>query len=239
MDNRPIGVFDSGIGGLNILAKLVRFFPEEDFIYLGDNCNVPYGNKTVGEISALTRSGILSLKKCGVKAVVLACNTASLNAVLVGDTDIPVIRLIPHVSDSWILNKKGCFLGTEATVCACRGKSYFSQRTKLDYIPLKNLARAIEESVVSRKKLVLADHLVTTAEKYDYVYLGCTHFIGAKEDICRLLAVNKYYDGSEYLIENLSNYLEKHNLYAQNIQSVNFVGESAGLNSSVYARLAP
>jgi len=67
MDNRPIGVFDSGIGGLNILAKLVRFFPEEDFIYLGDNCNVPYGNKTVGEISALTRSGILSLKNRNLK----------------------------------------------------------------------------------------------------------------------------------------------------------------------------
>ena len=98
--NLPIGVFDSGIGGLNVLNRLAKKFKSENFIYLGDNKNAPYGNKTLNEIKELTVSSIDKLLSYNVKAVVIACNTVSTNlyGYLKTKYDIPIIPTVPPVT---------------------------------------------------------------------------------------------------------------------------------------------
>ena len=77
MSNRPIGVFDSGVGGLSVFSQLVKLLPDENYIYFGDTINLPYGSKTQDELVEITRK-IFDFFKCkNVKAVVMACNTTS------------------------------------------------------------------------------------------------------------------------------------------------------------------
>ena len=76
-DNRPIGVYDSGIGGLTVLKKLKQFLPYESFVYYGDTINIPYGTKTKSELLKITKNTMKFFKEKNVKAVVMACNTTS------------------------------------------------------------------------------------------------------------------------------------------------------------------
>ncbi|MBO2517918.1 MAG: glutamate racemase [Clostridiales bacterium] len=75
--NAPIGIFDSGVGGISVLAECIRQLPGEDFIYFGDTLNAPYGTKTTGEILRLCENVADILTEKGVKAIVIACNTAT------------------------------------------------------------------------------------------------------------------------------------------------------------------
>ena len=77
MDDRPIGMFDSGFGGVSVLAETVRLLPAERFLFLGDNLNAPYGDRTPAEVLDFTRQGVNRLTALGCKAVVIACNTAT------------------------------------------------------------------------------------------------------------------------------------------------------------------
>ena len=95
MDNRPIGVFDSGMGGASLLRNAVRMLPKENFIYYGDNGNAPYGDRTEAEILSLTSNAADFLLEHGVKVLVIACNTAtgaSIN-VLRRKLGVPVISM--------------------------------------------------------------------------------------------------------------------------------------------------
>ena len=81
MNNAPIGVFDSGVGGISVLRKAVEILPEEKFIYYGDSANAPYGVKTDEEAYRLSEHVFLKLLDMGAKAVMVACNTATSVAV--------------------------------------------------------------------------------------------------------------------------------------------------------------
>ena len=76
-DNRPIGVLDSGLGGISVLRELVKLMPGEDFIYYGDSANAPYGTRTPEEVIDLTKKDVEFLLERGAKAIVVACNTAT------------------------------------------------------------------------------------------------------------------------------------------------------------------
>ena len=90
----PIGVFDSGLGGLTVLSALVRALPRQDFVYLGDNANAPYGWKSPAEIYELTIAGVERLFREGCGLVVLACNTAS--AVALHDLQVNWLNPATH-----------------------------------------------------------------------------------------------------------------------------------------------
>ncbi len=79
--NKPIGIFDSGVGGISVLKKAIKILPNEDYIYFGDSKNAPYGVKTVEEIKKLTFKAIDLLLSKGCKAIVVACNTATSAAI--------------------------------------------------------------------------------------------------------------------------------------------------------------
>ena len=76
-DNRPIGVLDSGLGGISVLRELVKLMPGEAFLYYGDSANAPYGTRTPEEVIDLTKKDVDFLLERGAKAIVVACNTAT------------------------------------------------------------------------------------------------------------------------------------------------------------------
>ena len=92
----PIGVFDSGIGGLTVVREIMRQMPEEDIVYFGDTARVPYGSKSKETIRRFSRQIVSFLRTKRVKAIVIACNTASAHAldVIEKEQDIPVIGVI-------------------------------------------------------------------------------------------------------------------------------------------------
>ena len=235
MDNRAIGVFDSGIGGIPVLHSLMKAFPEEDFIYLGDNGNVPYGNKSKEFISEATIKNINCLVQNNVKAVVIACNTASLNSDIDGVGDVPVFKLKPQISYSVSSKANGCFYGTEATVFAVKKSGILSRFESIEYVSLSRLAEEVENKLFLREKCVLADHLLTTAKKYDFIYLGCTHYLYLKEQFVALTGAKVVFDGVDLIAQNLFNYMEKYGLHAQNIQTVEFIGKFAEKNAEIFS----
>ena len=93
--NLPIGVFDSGIGGLTVLYKLIEMFPKEDFIYVGDTINLPYGTKTSEQLREIISGVAGYLNNLPVKSIVIACNTATTNSHhLKDEMDLPIIGVI-------------------------------------------------------------------------------------------------------------------------------------------------
>ncbi len=236
MDCRPIGVFDSGIGGIPVLKKLTERFPRESFIYLGDNANVPYGSKKKEEIIDLTLSGIDRLFSLGVKAAVVACNTAS-TAV----RDLPlknVALLVPDIDAEKYKNKKGLFIATPATVESVTKSGEWDSLYGLSFLSLPQLAEQIEKQFLFDHRCDLRDHFLTTEKTVDFVYLGCTHYLFAKEEIGEMFNTNDLPDGIDHLVEKLTKLI----LNAQNltncVQTVKFAGDFADFNKRVFKKLA-
>ena len=122
-DSAPIGLFDSGIGGLTVLKELVERLPTESFIYLGDTARVPYGAKSKETVVRYSINNLRFLLDCNVKMVVVACNTASSIAleVLEQESPVPVIGVIEGgVKAAIEAHKKGAVgvIGTEATIAS-------------------------------------------------------------------------------------------------------------------------
>ncbi|MBP5308059.1 MAG: aspartate/glutamate racemase family protein, partial [Clostridia bacterium] len=198
-----IGVFDSGIGGIPVLVKLKKAFPEDDFIYLGDNGNVPYGNKSAEEIYRLTLFNVKKLIRAGAGVIVIACNTASLNwrggNALNG---VNVIKLIPYVDEKY-LNASGIFLGTASSVGECKRSGIFSSFSRTAFIPLENLAAEVENKLGGGEGIVLSDHFLTTVEKPVFLYLGCTHYLYIQEELKAYTGAETTLDGIDRIIENI------------------------------------
>ena len=108
----PIGVFDSGVGGISTLGAMVRLLPKEKFIYFGDARNAPYGTKTTGEVIDCVHGVVRELEKDGIKALVIACNTATgaAAAVLRAELEIPVIGMEPALKPAYEAEKDGSIL---------------------------------------------------------------------------------------------------------------------------------
>ncbi|MEA4963021.1 glutamate racemase, partial [Lutispora sp.] len=121
MDRRPIGVFDSGIGGLTVVKEIMEVLPDEDIIYFGDTARVPYGSKSKETVIKFSFQCIRFLLEKGVKAIVIACNTASSAALDVAQQsfDIPIVGVVePGAVTACRVtrtNKIG-IIGTEGTV---------------------------------------------------------------------------------------------------------------------------
>ena len=116
MDSRPIGVFDSGVGGITVLKEIRKELPNEDIIYLGDTENFPYGNKTKEEIIKFAEENVKKLLKYNVKIIVIACGTATSQAIekLKEEFSIPIIGIIePTVN--YIKQKEYKEIGVIAT----------------------------------------------------------------------------------------------------------------------------
>ena len=130
----PIGVFDSGVGGLTVAREIMRQLPNENIVYFGDTARVPYGSKSKDNIIRFSRQIIRFLKTKNVKAVVIACNTASALALetVQKETDLPILGVIvPGARAAVQETRNNCIgiVGTEATI---RSETYNKEIHKLN-----------------------------------------------------------------------------------------------------------
>lgn len=185
----PIGVFDSGVGGLTVLRKLAALLPEEDLLYLGDTARVPYGNKSARTVQTYTHQCVRFLLSKSVKLIVIACNTASAVALEVATelSPVPVIGMIEPAARAAIRASSSGKIGIIGTYATVGSKAYEKTITALDkqrspevyaqacplFVPLA------EEGWHNHA----ATHLI--AEEYlaplrsagvDTLIMGCTHY---------------------------------------------------------------
>ena len=186
----PIGVFDSGVGGLTVLRALRQALPNEDLIYLGDTARLPYGTKSQSSISRYAGQATAQLQRCGIKLLVVACNTASavaLDALRRQLKPVPVIGVVEPGATAAVSARPGgrhLVLATEATVRygayrhAILGLDDRAEVRELACELMVSLAEegwtegSIAESIVRR----YLEPLVELAFEPDCIILGCTHF---------------------------------------------------------------
>jgi len=187
VDNRPIGVFDSGVGGLTVLREIMKIVPNENILYFGDTARVPYGPRDLGEVKKFVFKIASFLYEKQVKLIVIACNTstaAALNDLKV-KFNIPVIGVIEpgaRASARVTKNKKVGIIATRGTV---ESKAYDNEIAKIDPSirvysqPAPLLVDYIENGILEGKKLqeTIRNYLLPLlAENIDVLILGCTHF---------------------------------------------------------------
>jgi len=182
----PIGVFDSGIGGLSVLRELCRLMPRERFIFFADQRNVPYGNKTAPQLqryaSAITK--FLIARRC--KIVVVACNTGTVYAIkyLRRTFPIPFVGTVPAIKPATLLskNKVVSIMSTPATAISPALKNLIKKHartTRVLRIGCAGLEEMVEQGIVSGPLLdtALRKHLAPILRaKADVIVLGCTHY---------------------------------------------------------------
>ncbi len=197
MDNRPIGIFDSGVGGLSILREIKKLLPKENFIFVADQKNVPYGGKTEGQLQDLASKICTFLLSNDVKAIVIACNTATVYAIDYLRTQfiIPIIGTVPVIKTIAKLskNKKAAVFATPAT---SRSKylnnliEKFGNGTKIYKIGGTGLEELIEDVDSKDRQInkVLKKYLdPLIAKGVDAIALGCTHYPFLKERIQKIV----------------------------------------------------
>ena len=187
LQDRPIGVFDSGLGGVSVLRACVRLLPREDFLFFGDSANAPYGEKSLARVQALTLAGAAALKEQGVKALVVACNTATSAAIgLLRETypDMPVIGIDPAVKPA-AQAKESSQVIVMATPLTIHEEKYqklaaaFCDQANVISLPCRGLAQLVEEGQMEGPVL---DHYLQELFlpfrhcNVEYIVLGCTHY---------------------------------------------------------------
>lgn len=184
-NTNPIGLFDSGIGGTTIWQEIHRLMPQEDTIFLADQKNAPYGTQTKEAILALSHKNVQYLVDQGCKLVVVACNTATTNAIqeLRSTFSIPIIGIEPAIKPAAILTKTSTIgvLATKGTITS----DLFTSKLKL-YPNVKiieqigyNLVTLIEAGQLHSQQMkdLLALYLLPMVEQgMDTLVLGCTHY---------------------------------------------------------------
>ncbi len=183
MDGRPIGVFDSGVGGLTVLHECLVSLPHEDFVYLGDHARLPYGPRPLPEISRFAHEICGFLQAQGVKLIVVACNTATSAALpaLQASLDLPVVGVVAPEAAAAVRatrNRRVGLLATEATVAAGRYQALLAaldagiRVTPVACPELVPLIEAGEQTVAAVSQYALP----IKAAGCDTVILGCTHY---------------------------------------------------------------
>lgn len=190
----PIGVFDSGAGGISVLKKLQEMMPHEDFIYYGDTLNAPYGTKTADEVIALADHVVQELLKRDVKAVVIACNTATAAAAKVlreRYTALPIIGMEPalKLAHDTVGSGKIAVLATPGTIRSAKyGLLHEKYGANTVSIPCPGLMEYVEKLALDTDELhAYLDGILTDDVKKDLkcVVLGCTHYSFLRKAIRR------------------------------------------------------
>ncbi len=189
MDPRPIGVFDSGLGGLTAVRELGRLLPGEDLIYFGDTGRVPYGSRSRETIIRYARQDVAFLRTFDLKAIVIACGTVSTTAldVLAAETPIPLLGVVaPAAAEAAALTKNGKIglIGTQASIrtgayerciaALAPGAQVIARPCPL-FVPLVENGRFRPGDRVA--EMVAAEYLAPLRSAgVDTLVLGCTHY---------------------------------------------------------------
>ena len=218
----PIGVFDSGVGGISVLKELVTLCPNENYLYFGDSANAPYGEKSTEEVRRLTLQAAEMLLARGVKAIVIACNTATSAAIaLLRQTypDVIIIGIEPALKVAADRFPTGN-IGIMATAVTLREEKLAHQlarfpEAKVVRIPAPGLVELIEQGKADapETEALLRDVLTPYVGKLDALVLGCTHYPFVKAAIEKILGEKTLLlDGGAGTARQTRRCLERENL---------------------------
>ena len=226
----PIGIFDSGYGGLTILHGIRQLLPEYDYLYLGDNARAPYGPRSFDVVYEFTRQAVVKLFEMGCHLVILGCNTASAKALrTIQQNDLPqidpdrrvlgVIRPTAEVIGSLTESRHVGIFATEGTI---KSESYNLEIQKLHpdikvtgvacpfWVPLVeyNEADSPGADYFVKKRI---DQIMREDPEIDSIILGCTHYPLLMPKILKYLPAGvRVVPQGEYVAESLKDYLERH-----------------------------
>jgi glutamate racemase len=190
MSPSPIGIFDSGLGGLTVYKVLREAFPHEDFVYLADTARLPYGEKSAGEVAEFTMQAAQYLRTHNIKMFVIACNAASsagLPVLREEFPDFPILGVIEPTIDSVIASTHTGTVALIATARTVQSGAYEKQilgrrpDIKIHSLACPELVTLVESgdwSSATTEDIVRQSlsHLGKAGEDYDSLILGCTHF---------------------------------------------------------------
>ena len=200
-DNRPIGVFDSGVGGLTVVKQLMKKLPSENIIYFGDTARIPYGTKSEEIVRRFALEDSFFLLEKNVKMVIVACNTASSVAVNMLQTilDVPVIGVIEPGAEAAVRNSRNRKIGVIGTAATIRSSSYrkkvlqSSNKAQVISQACPLFVSLVEEGWIEDEATILIArrYLQTMIENHvDTLILGCTHYPLLKNTIQKVLGDN-------------------------------------------------
>lgn len=215
-----IGIFDSGIGGLNVLEEVKKIMPSENIIYYQDSSNNPYGEKTDDELWIVVSNIIEYLKGQGVKEIIVACNTATTRCIKKMREAYPELIFIgtePAIKVATDNNYKNILiLGTPGTITSDRLKELVDNNRsdeQINLIECKGLANAIEYNNHDEVMRLLHVYLDDYKDKgIDAVVLGCTHYNYIEKEIVEVLGDVKLIDGNIGVAKQAKRKLEEANL---------------------------
>lgn len=231
-NSKPIGFMDSGVGGISVLREAVKLLPHENFIYYGDSANAPYGTRPKEEILALTDQAVRFLLAEQVKAIVIACNTATsfaIHELRNKYKDVPIVGIEPAVKPAAIICQDSKII-IMATPMTLRGEKFarlvaeHANGKQIVPMPCPGLVELIEsgEALHGEKIRVYLQNLLK-----DYVYdhvavivLGCTHYPFIKPQLERLfpgetVIIDGSYGTSRQLLNKLQEFELLNNSQAQ------------------------
>lgn len=228
MNNSPIGVYDSGFGGLSVWREIHRRLPEESLLYLGDGKNCPYGGRSREEITAFAREAVERLVSEGVKMVVVGCNTATTAAVDALRSewpDIPIVGLEPAVKPACLSSKRRR-IAVLATAHSLQSDMFLNtaRRYASDVELFKVEGRGFVELVeASEEESEKAEQRVREVieplldKGIDRIVLGCTHYPFLVPQIERVIAGSdiQIVDSGEAVARRVEWLLERYELFAE------------------------
>jgi glutamate racemase len=224
MDPRPVGVFDSGVGGLSVLRHFQRLAPRERVIYFADTAFFPYGPRPAAEVRKRSFAIVDRLLASDVKLVIVACNTASAAAIadLREAFPIPFVGMVPGVKPATLHSKSGrvAILATPGTLDGdlyARVVTEFGRGTKIVAVPGHGLAELVEQGAAGTpaSRHALRSALTHEVEAgADTVVLGCTHYHFLHSDIEAEFPDVTIVDTSEAVARRAVQVLEKQHLQA-------------------------
>ena len=232
-----IAVFDSGVGGISVLRELMALMPQENFLYYGDSANAPYGDRPTQQVRQLTLTAADMLIKRGVKALVVACNTATAAAIKdlrQAYPDTVIIGIEPALKLAYDQFHNGR-VGVMATQVTLREEKFAQQLERfpdmqVSLIPAPGLVELIEagQTEEPQTEALLQQLLFPYVGKLDALVLGCTHYPFVKEQIREILGQQTtLLDGSLGTARHTMRRLEEEGLLRQGQGSVQIENSSA------------
>ena len=254
-NSMPIAVFDSGFGGITVLKQLLKLLPNENYIYLGDNANIPYGSKPKNQIIELTSKMVDFLIKQNCKIIVIACNTivASTYDILKQKYNIPIIEVISNGVIDAVNNTQNNNISIMATEFTVNSKAYiekineYNKNIKITQVACNELCPMIENDWNSydNRFEVLEDYLKNIDSDSDTLILGCTHYPLIINDIKEVLkstnnSIKNIIDPAYHTALSVKKYLENNNILNDNHQYLDiYTTESIQKESKLINMILP
>ena len=218
-DSRPIGVFDSGVGGIGTLAEMMRQLPRERFLFYGDTANAPYGTKSREDCMACIERVMNHLLAQDVKAIVIACNTATAVAAaeLRARYDLPIIGIEPALKPAHEMRHGGSILvlATPMTLQLEKFRDLYARYGEGAIpLPCPGLMELVEREAHEEARAYLAQLFAPyDMNQVDAIVLGCTHYVFLRPILADMLPPRvKVLDGNEGTARQLKRVLEERGL---------------------------